>query len=355
VLDYVKVWMQRVEENDGIIPDNVGLSGKIGEHMDGNWWGGYYGWKWPHGVRNKLEATTIGASNAYLISGDDSYLELPNSVIEAISRETRVENGKKLLPHRYDQRGWYDYRPLQPMYPTHIWYMSREKKDWERVKELLDPEEMRQLNYIKGKGEERNTATWLGYMEGNVPSYPVDILKATYQEMQNRLGKIRNDTTTPDQQDVHHWLNLNPVVLEGIVQTMLGAPNHIYHGGLLHTSVRYFDPENQRSGIPSNMAALVEKITEAGISLTLVNLHPTETRKVIVQGGMFGEHHIQRVNQIELYPYQFDTVNHQFFQAEVGPGSVVKLEIEMSRFKNPPSYAFPWHKGEIPVHEKKYE
>ncbi|WP_162343731.1 hypothetical protein [Cyclobacterium salsum] len=355
VLEYVQAWMDRVEKNGGIIPDNVGLSGQIGEHMDGNWWGGYYGWKWPHGVRNKLEATTIGASNAYLVSGDDRYLELPNSVIEAISREAREEDGKKLLPHRYDQRGWYDYRPLQAMYPTHIWYMSRKEKDWARVKELLDPDEMLQLNYVKGKGEERNTATWLGYLEGEVPNYPVDILKATYQEMQNRLEKIRKDTSTPDQQDVHHWLNLNPVILEGIVQTMLGAPNHIYHGGLLHTSVRYFDPENQRSGIPADMAALVEQITEAGVSLTLVNLHPTETKKVIVQGGMFGEHHIQRVNQIEIYPYQFDTVDHAFFQAELGPGSVVKLEIEMSRFRNPPSYAFPWHGNEIPVVDKTYD
>ncbi|WP_375582662.1 hypothetical protein [Cyclobacterium xiamenense] len=355
VLDYVSAWMERVEENGGIIPDNVGLSGKIGEHMNGNWWGGYYGWKWPHGVRNKLEATTIGASNAYLVSGDDRYLALPNSVIEAIGKEARVENGKKLLPHRYDQRGWYDFRPLQAMYPTHIWYMSRKKEDWERVLELVDPKEMRHLNYLKGKGEERNTATWIGYIAGEVPSYPVDILRATYREMQNRLERIRKDTTTPDQQDVHHWLNLNPVILEGLVQTMLGAPNHIYHGGLLHTSVRYFDPVKKRSGIPSDMAALVEQITEAGISLTLVNLHPTERRKIIVQGGMFGEHHINRVNQIEVYPYQFDTVDRHYFQAVLGPGAVVKLELEMTRFKHAPSYAFPWHGDKIPVTEKTYD
>ena len=354
VTSYVNAWMERTEKNNGIIPDNVGLSGEIGEHMDGNWWGGYYGWKWPHGVKNKLEATTIGASNAYLISGDDKYLDLPNAVIASVSNEAKEENGKKLVPHRYDDRGWYDYRPMQPMYPTHLWYMSRENKDWERVKDLLDPEEMEKLTYRKGKGDEINTATWLGYLEGKVPTYPVDILKATYNEMLSRLDRIRKDTTTPDFQDVHHWLNLNPVVLEGIVQTMLGAPNHIYHGGLLHTSVRYFDPENRRTGIPPDMAALVEQITDAGISLTLVNLHPTETRKVIVQGGMFGEHHIKRVNMIDKYPYQFDTIDRKFFQAEIAPGSVVKLEIEMTRFQNPPTYAFPWHGENIPEREINY-
>ena len=97
VTSYVNAWMERTEKNNGIIPDNVGLSGEIGEHMDGNWWGGYYGWKWPHGVKNKLEATTIGASNAYLISGDDKYLNLPNAVIASVSMRQR----KKMVKNWY--------------------------------------------------------------------------------------------------------------------------------------------------------------------------------------------------------------------------------------------------------------
>ncbi|CAN5266323.1 hypothetical protein BH23BAC1_BH23BAC1_47320 [soil metagenome] len=351
-LNYVKAWMERVEKNNGIIPDNVGLSGKIGEHMDGNWWGGYYGWKWPHGLRNKLEATTIGASNAYLISGDPAYLQLPYSVIESVTKEAKTIDGKMLIPHRYDQKGWFDFRSMQAFYPTHLWFISQQKKDWQRVKQLVDSVEWQQLKYVKGKGEERNTATWLGFLEGVVPTYPVDILKATYNEMLERLDNIRKDTSTPDHQDVHHWQQRNPVILEGLVQTMLGAPNHIYHGGLLNTSVRYFDPENQRSGIPTHLAALVSQISPSGITLELVNLHPTETKNVIIQGGMFGEHQIKRVKQIIKYPYQFDTINHKFFQAEISPGSVVQLEIEMERFKNSPTYAFPWHGTEIPFRNR---
>ncbi len=343
VLSYVEAWMDRVEANDGIIPDNVGLSGQIGEHMGGNWWGGYYGWKWPHGLRNKLEATTIGASNAYLLSGDSSYLDLPYSVIDAVSKEAKMEDGKVLIPHRYDQRGWYDFRPLQAFYPTHLWYMSRTDKDWQRAKELVNPEEWSELRYVKGKGEERNTATWLGFLDGAAPDYPTQMLRANYKEMQDRLEKIRTDTSSPHHQDVHHWQQRNPVILEGLVQTMLGAPNHIYHGGLLHTSLRYFDPERERPGLPEDMAALIHGIQNGGVTLTLVNLHPTATRKVIVQGGMFGEHHIKRVKQVIKYPYQFDTVDHKFFQAEIAPGSVVQLEIEMQRFQNSPTYAFPWH------------
>ena len=128
----------------------------------------------------------------------------------------------------------------------------------------------------------------------------------------------------------------NPVVLEGLVQLMLGAPNHIYHGGLLHTSVRYFDPSQRRSGIPADVAALVERITSQSITLKLVNLHPTEHRKVIIQGGMFGEHQIKRVRQVVDYPYQFYTIDKKYFQVELGPGAVGQLELDIDRFVNPP-------------------
>ena len=197
--------------------------------------------------------------------------------------------------------------------------------------------------YHKGKGDSENTISWMGFLEGENPDYPVDILKATYAETLKRLKMVRDDQTLPDDQDVHHFLERNPVVLEGLVQLKLGAPNHIYHGGLLHTSVRYFDPANGRAGIPQDVAALVEKITSQSITLKLVNLHPTEPRKVIIQGGMFGEHQIERVRQVVDYPYQFYTIGHRFFEVELGPGSVAQLRVDIRRFNNLPSYRFPWH------------
>ena len=39
VLDYLSAWQKRTEQNNGIVPDNIGLSGQIGEYMDGKWWG----------------------------------------------------------------------------------------------------------------------------------------------------------------------------------------------------------------------------------------------------------------------------------------------------------------------------
>ncbi len=341
--EYVGAWMNRVKENDGFLPDNVGLSGEVGEYMDGNRWGGYYGWRWPHGLPNQMEATVIGGSNAYLVSGDSSYLNLPYAVIKLVEDQAKMVEDKLQVPYRYDHRGWYDYRPMRPKYPTHLWYISRKASDWDRAKRLTDPEKWDQTNYHKGKGDSENTASWMGYLEGKNPDYPTEILKLNYQEVLRRLDALRKDTTTPDEQDVHHFFQHNPVILEGLVQLILGAPNHIYHGGLLHTSLRYFDPDKRRAGIPQHVAALVEKISTQSVSVKLVNLHASDSIPVIIQGGMFGEHTIQRVRQVINYPYQFWTVEDKYFQITLGPGTVCRLEIDLDRFSQTPSYDFPWY------------
>lgn len=343
VEEYTRTWMDRVRDNDGFLPDNVGLSGKVGEHMGGKKWGGYYGWRWPHGLLNQMEATVIGGSNAYLVSGDSAYLDLPKSVIQLVEDQAKEENGQLKVPYRYGDEGWWDYRPMKAKYPSHLWFVSRKQEDWERAKRLTDPVKWNETAYQKGKGDSENTASWMGFLEGKNPDFPVEMLKANYEEVQRRLQDLREDTSLPDDQDVHHFFQRNPVVLEGLVQLMLGAPNHIYHGGLMHTSVRYFDPENQRPGIPADVAALVERITSQSITLKLVNLHPTESRKVIIQGGMFGEHQIQRVRQVIHYPYQFYTVNQPYFEVQLGPGASGQLELDINRFANTPTYRFPWH------------
>ena len=89
-------------------------------------------------------------------------------------------------------------------------------------------------------------------------------------------------------------------------------------------------------------------INPHGVSLQLVNLHSTESRNVVVQGGAFGEHRITRVRQVVHYPFQFHTVDNKFFVVRLGPGAVGKLEIGLKRFANRPSYAFPWHGDTIP-------
>ena len=344
IIDYINAWRQRVIDNDGILPDNVGLSGEIGEHMNGNWWGGYYGWKWPHGLFNQIESTFIGASNAYLVSGDASFLDLPRSVIDLVSLHARQENGSTHVPHRHGKNGWYSYRPFPSKYLAQLWFLSRAPEDWDRLESLVKTDDWKQLNYSKGKGDSTHPGPWLMYVRGENEDYPMQILQAGYAETRSRIQKIRDDQTGPADQDVHHWQKLNPVVLEGLVQLTLGSPNHIYHGGLLHTSLRYFDPKKKRPGLPQDVAALVERLTTNGVRLQLVNLNPAESRRVILQAGMFAEHEFTQTRQVVHYPYQFDRIDARHFEVELAPGAVGRLEIDMKRFSHPPTYAYPWHK-----------
>ena len=84
VLEYTDAWIERARQNDGLLPDNVGLSGQVGEYIEGNWYGGLYGWTWPHGFYNVQMAALVAASNAYLLTQDASYLDLPRIQMDRI-------------------------------------------------------------------------------------------------------------------------------------------------------------------------------------------------------------------------------------------------------------------------------
>ena len=337
--EYVGAWIERTRKNDGILPDNVGPSGKIGETMDGNWWGGYYGWKWPHGLFNQVEATVIGASNAYLVSGDAKYLELPRSVLELVLSKARVENGRVEVPHRHGQDGWYDYRRINPTHLVYLWHVSQDARDYRLMESLTEVSDFDTLRYEKHKGDWENAGPWLGFIEGRNPDYPVQMLKANYAETLRRLERIRNDQSDPAERGVHHWQKVNPVVLEGLVQTMLGAPNHIYHGGLLHCRLFYFDPVGKRPGLPQGVAALVDKISPDGVSVHLVNLDPSQPRNVIVRAGAFGEHEFTSVR----HKNQTTPICRNFFQVRLQAGAGARLDIGMKRYAHRPSYRLPWH------------
>jgi len=342
--EYVDAWMRRTQENHGILPDNVGLNGRIGENMDGKWWGGYYGWRWPHGLFNQVESTLIGATNAYCVTGDPRFLELPRSVLELVQKQARVNSGRVLVPHRHGDSGWYDYRPINPAHLIYLWYVSQDASDHRRIGELTKGVSLDKLSYRKGKGDWEHAGPWLAYIEGRNPDYPLQILKATYGETLRRLEVIRNDRSKPETRSVHHWQQRNPVILEGLVQLMLGAPNHVYHGGLLHCRLFYFDPVRKRPGVPPDVAALVDKLTPDGVCVQLVNLDPTQPRDVIVQAGAFGEHAFREVR----HGQEKLSVDGPLFQVRLRPGATGRLEITMKRYAQTPLYEFPWQNERKP-------
>jgi len=88
VLDYVDSWLERIKQNNGILPDNIGLNGQIGEYRNGQWWGGLYGWYERYGVMMMFASLSVASECTYLLSGDKKYLELLRSQIDQLMKRS---------------------------------------------------------------------------------------------------------------------------------------------------------------------------------------------------------------------------------------------------------------------------
>ena len=104
------------------------------------------------------------------------------------------------------------------------------------------------------------------------------------------------------------------------------------------------------------MAALVEKLEDKLTVVRLVNLSVSDTRKLIIQAGAFGEHEfldvkfkesIQSDGKITISEKNVN-VNNKFFEVELPPATTIILEMGTKRYVNKPGYAFPWHTTVIP-------
>ncbi|MFL7808120.1 MAG: hypothetical protein AB8I80_05800 [Anaerolineae bacterium] len=343
VLEYLAAWRKRAERNGGIVPDNVGPTGQIGERMDGKWWGGYYGWRWPHGAWIILEATLIAGSNALLLTGDPSWLDLHRSQADLLWSLREERDGETVVPFRHGDTGWFDYRPPEARHYVHLYHLTQDPADWARIEERF-PE--RGSWYTRpasfGKAGHFWPERWFGYVSGENPGYPEQAIADTMACMHGRLEQIENDDWAHvDEWDVHHWQNLNPVVPEGLVQMAMGTPAAIYHGGLMHASVRYFDPERRRPGLPEHVAALVERVHPEGIRLTLVNTDMLQAHEVVVQAGAFGEHRFVRARDVDREGVSPGEGIGRYLLVRLGPGARLCADLDMRRFVNDPSYALP--------------
>ena len=341
VLDYVEAWAERIEANGGICPDNVGPNGIIGETMDGKWWGGYYGWRWPHGFMSIIQPLTISAMNAVLLTGDMGYLDIPRGQLDrmiAMGRET--ERGLE-IPNRHMDEGWTDFRPVRPEYPIQIWAMSQNEADRERV-EAMAPHDAswNEVAPGRGKGDDIHIAPWYRYVTQRNPGYPDRILEAQYAEIARRLDVMAHDDGDPETWDVHHWQNINPVHTEGLLQLACGGPQIIYHGGLLHVLLRYFDLDERRPGLPADVGALVSELSDDGVVVTIANTSPMHERSLRLQAGAFGEH---RFTQVEVEGEVGDPrdVGSKSFDVTLSPATRVTLRIGMQRYVAQPSYEQP--------------
>ena len=106
----------------------------------------------------------------------------------------------------------------------------------------------------------------------------------------------------------------------------------------LHCRLRYFDPCRRRAGIPEDVAALIDKMTDDEVAVTLVNVNPIDERTVVVQGGAYAEHKlISATADGGALP-----IGGSHFAVRLAPGAGSRISIRMKRYANPPTLAFPW-------------
>lgn len=327
VLEYVSAWRERTLANGGIIPTNVGLDGKIGGECGGRWYGGCYGWAFTVEVpqtgelahRNTHYLGLAGFGNALLLSGDQAYVDVWRQMIEKVNANARVIDGKTMYPHMHGDEGWYHFLPNPySQGALDVWYWSMTRQD------------------LKGLDTARG---WVGFLEGNDPGYPMQALQADFAQVRRRMELVRRDQTTPDTRLSDNPNPFNPASPGGLIQLMLGGMSP-RHGCPLHCRVRYFDPEAGRPGMPEGVGALVEKLTADGLTLSLVNTDPVVSRRVVVQGGAYGEHRFTTVTAAGRAVEVGDT----WFEVLLAPGAGSTLEIGVERYAAPPTLSFPWNR-----------
>lgn len=346
VLDYISAWMERTERNGGITPDNVGLSDQIGENMGGKWWGGYYGWRWPHGSKNILEPMLVAGNNATFMTGDDSWLDLHRSQMNKLWEQHKVEDGKLVLPARHGDVGWFDYKTVdaQHFHVNHAiqqHYMSQRPADLEWLDQAFPQREgfdRLRPDWPSFKGGPCPPNAWQAFIEGRNPGYPDQILAETREGIYAALDRIHNDDADPEDVITNHYHRMIPIAPVGLIQMMMGTPSPVYNGGFMHTHLCYFDPANQRIGLPEGVAALVDKVSDDGASVTLVNIDPGSSHTVLVQAGSFGEHEFTW-GQLDDGARQ--DINDRHFEVDLGPGSQARLQLGLKRYAHRPAYGHP--------------
>ncbi len=335
VLEYVGAWKERTEANGGMIPSNIGLDGTLGGEHDGQWWKGTYGWNFTifdgelqqTAHRNYFDAGSWpGFSNALLLTGDFSYIDVLRKQMDLIYAQKRVENGRTLIPRMYgDPRGykydgkpqWYHWTPdLFTDRLTEIYLWSMDRRDLERIP-------------IEG---------WIGFLEGRDPDYPAKALQGEFERLRMRMERMRKDPTAPETRLADWLLRITPAQTDELVKLMLGGYFSRGRIWMLHSRVRYFDPVRRRAGIPPDVGALVEKLGADSVTLRLVNTNPVEAREVVVQAGAYAEHRFTGVR----WNGREAPVNATAFPVKLAPGCGARLEIGMKRYANRPTLRFPW-------------
>jgi hypothetical protein len=320
LLEYVSAWRDRVIQNGGNIPTNIGLDGTIGSEWGGKWYGGTFGWNfWPQSnTRNYyIRGPRLAFGEAFLLTADASFLEPLRRQIANLYAAKKEENGRILLPNKYGEKGWYGYLPDEHLdIQRDLWLWSLDAADAGR----LDPD------------------PWISFLAGRNAGYPETALHGALERVRQQVERIRADESTPDTRGSDYPQSYDPVASAPLTFLALGANDPGTSGNILHARLFWFDADRRRAGLPEDVAALVEKIGPDEVRVTVVNTNPVHGRKAVVRMGAYGEHQCEVVTA----GGKSSTVNAREFRIALEPGAGETLTIRMRRYTNQPSLALPW-------------
>lgn len=328
VLEYVGAWRQRMADNGGIIPTNVGLDGTIGGAAGGKWYGGTYGWAFTvtdtrtgqPAHRNTHYLGLIGFGNAYLLTGDDRYLDCWRKMIDTINAQGKKVDGRMVYPHMHGDKGWYNFTPQKYDHGAfELWYWSMAKADRERLP----------------------TTGWVAFLEGKEPGYPEEALRADLASIRQKMAGMRADKTTPTTRLSDDPLAYSPAAVRALTQLTLGGLPMGKRASPLHCRVRYFDPVRKRAGLPEDVGGLVEKLTADTTVLTLVSLNQVEPRTVVLQAGAYGEHEWTDV----ACEGNSTAIGGPLLTIRLEPGTGARLTLGTKRYHAAPTLAHPWDRA----------
>jgi hypothetical protein len=340
VLRYVEGWLDRMKKNGGIMPDNIGPTGKVGEHREGQWWGGWYGWGCYKGNDIGLTSMTVGAECAHLLTGDDQYLDVIRSQMKVLFENSMtLDDGQQVFSWRYSPDGWFDYKPMPIKWLPHLYHASMGDDDRQMMEQVREGDVERQWGeasaiYAKAGGD----AAFFHYHDGKFPDWPEKLMESELERADEALDKVRAESRDPSQMIADNSGIPNPVSTETLTQMMLGSPGTVYNGGLLRATIRYFDADAKRASLPADVSALVDQLGPNVVGFQLVNLSRSETRRIIVQAGAFGEHQFTTAT----HEGTTSTVESKYIEVTLPAGASVQVKCGLNRFVNQPSYAMPW-------------
>jgi hypothetical protein len=334
VRDYLGAWVERTEQNGGITPDNIGLSGKVGEYNHGNWWGGYYGWRWVRGGMDIVLAAYTAAKAAVLLTRDRTWFDLPRSQLRVMSSKGKIGEGGWTIPIRYDDKaGWHHFVPEGGYAAVSLWAVSQSQHDWAHIERLVAAR-----GGVKGDDD----LGWAYFLRGKNPGYPAEALRGELQFVQRQMKRILDEHGDPETWFDAKWLALDPIATDALVQLTLGGPPVEKRGEMLHSYVRYFDLERREPGLPADVGALVTGLADKFVDLQLVNTNLLEERSLLVQAGAYGEHRFGRAHWRNAKGEQTADIGAAWLAVDLEPGAGATLRLEIERWVNTPSYRFPW-------------